>query len=394
MSERFPRLAGRWDDMIVIWGNGPWNGHRLGAQSIAEALSRHGPVLYVEPPTALTTLAGDGVDGLRAAVGGPRLSLAGPGLASLAPLGPPGKSRPGVRLVTREWLGRSVRRSVAALGGSVRAVISGYLYCRPFGYCDERVRVFRASDDFSVGAELGVPVRYTSRAQQRLASLADAVVCVSPTLVESWRARGFDPVLVPNGCDVERLRNVHDLPVPDDITLPPPIVGYTGLLADRIDFDLLRGIAERGHSLLLVGGVRHGFDLASIGDLIARTNVQWIGHRSYAQLPAYLGAMSVGVVPYADIAFNRASFPLKMLEYLAAGLAVVATDLPSARWLDSDLVRIARDRHAFAAEVEVALSSSGDVDERNRRVQFAAEHSWAKRASDYLAIIDRLDHGR
>jgi teichuronic acid biosynthesis glycosyltransferase TuaH len=383
-------VSGNWDDLIVMWGNGPWDGHRLGAQAIAEALSERAPVLYIDPPRSLAAVARAGVTGIRAAAQRPRLSLVSPRLARLSPFGPPAQTRPGVRPATSAWLAHSVRRSISALGGSVRAVISGYLYCRPFGY-GERVRVFRASDDFSVGAELGVPVRYMARAQRRLAASADAVVCVSPTLVDTWRARGYDPVLVPNGCDAERLRRAHCLPVPGDVALRPPIIGLTGLLGNRIDFDLLRAIAERGHSLLIVGGVRPDLDPASISDLLDRQNVQWVGHRSYAELPAYLGAMTVGIVPYADIAFNRASFPLKLLEYLAVGLPVVATDLPSVRWVDTDLIRVANRNLEFADAVEEALAGADDDGERRRRLEFAAQHSWAHRAEDYLAIIDDVD---
>ena len=58
------------------------------------------------------------------------------------------------------------------LGAPLRAVISGYLYCQPFGYCGEQGECSGCSDDFSVGAEFGVPVRYMARAQQRLAAVS------------------------------------------------------------------------------------------------------------------------------------------------------------------------------------------------------------------------------
>jgi teichuronic acid biosynthesis glycosyltransferase TuaH len=389
-DHRYPRLPGRWQETIMLWGNGPWDGHRLGAQAIAEALSDGGPVLYLDPPRSLTVVARAGRGAVRAALEEPRLSLVSPGLARLAPLGPPAQTRFGVRSITSAWLARTATRALASLDGSVRAVISGYLYCRPFGY-GERVRVFRASDDFSVGADLGIPTRFMSRAQQRLAASADAVVCVSPTLVETWRARGYEPELVPNGCDADRLRVAPDLPAPSDITLPPPIVGLIGLLGNRIDFDLLRAIAERGHSLLLVGGARPDLDPASIRDLLERPNVQWVGHRPYPALPAYLGSIAVGVVPYADVPFNRASFPLKILEYLAAGLPVVATDLPAVRWLDTDLIGVGNGAARFVDAVEAALRSSSDGTEVRRRFEFASRHSWSARAADYRALIDSLD---
>jgi glycosyltransferase involved in cell wall biosynthesis len=296
-----------------------------------------------------------------------------------------------MRAVTQRWMAAAVRRSVSSLGGSVRAVISGYLFCHPFGYCGERSRIFRVSDDFSVGSELGIPVGFMTKAQQRLASSADAVVCVSPVLVDTWRAQGYDAWLVPNGCDVDRLRHARDLARPADVTLPEPIVGYTGLLAHRIDIDLLRAVAERGHSLLLVGGIRPDLDPKSISDVLDRPNVRWLGHRPYAEIPKYLGAMTVGIVPYTTSAFNRASFPLKLLEYLAAGLPVVSTDLPAVRWLDTDVVQIATGADDFVAAVDASVATSADEAQRTRRLAFAATHSWASRAADYMRILQRLE---
>jgi teichuronic acid biosynthesis glycosyltransferase TuaH len=104
--------------------------------------------------------------------------------------------------------------------------------------------------------------------------------------------------------------------------------------------------------------------------------------------------MAVGVVPYQPTAFNRASFPLKLLEYLGAGLPVVATDLPSVRWLDTDLVHVADDPVSFADEVERAIAASDDGHERERRLHLAAEHSWSSRAGAYLTLLDDLDRRR
>jgi teichuronic acid biosynthesis glycosyltransferase TuaH len=380
--------------MIVLWGNSAWDGHRLGAQHLAAALAERVPVLYVDPPLSLAVAARAGRRALWTTLSGPRLSMPIPGLARLTPLAPPGKTRAGMRIVTQQIARRSVHRAVRELGGSVRAVVSGYLYAHPFGFCGERWRVFRASDDFSVGAELGIPVGYMARAQDRLAASSDAVVCVSPTLAERFRGQGYDPVLIPNGCDAARLADAGSLDRPADIRLSQPIVGYIGQLASRIDFDLLREVAGRGHSLLLIGAIRPDLDRSAVDDLLDRPNVQWLGHRSYDDLPAYLGAMAVGVVPYQPTAFNRASFPLKLLEYLGAGLPVVATDLPSVRWLDTDLVRVADDPVSFADEVERAIAASDDGHERERRLHLAAEHSWSSRAAAYLALLDDLDRRR
>jgi teichuronic acid biosynthesis glycosyltransferase TuaH len=96
------------------------------------------------------------------------------------------------------------------------------------------------------------------------------------------------------------------------------------------------------------------------------------------------------VVPYRDSPFNRGSFPLKTLEYLAAGRAVVSTDLPATRWLATDLVSIATGPGAFADQVDRLLAQPRTPDVLARRQAFAARHSWARRAQDVYEAIARL----
>jgi teichuronic acid biosynthesis glycosyltransferase TuaH len=381
------------EEVVVIWGNSSWDGHRLGAQFLAEAMAEHHVVVYVDPPISLTRVLARGRRALDV-VRSPLVEQVAPRLVRVRTYGPPLLRRPGFRTVNDRLLRHQVHRAVDTLDREVRAVVSGYLDVHPFGCVQERWRIFRASDDFSAGAELGVPVRRAFAAQQRTADAADAVVCASLRLVEVWARLGHDPVLVPNGCDAEGLRGARALPRPAVIALPDPIVGYVGQLASRIDFDLLDAVADRGHSLLLVGGRRPDLVAARLDALVARPNVQWIDEVAYDQIPAILGSLAVGLVPYdAASDFNRASFPLKLLEYLAAGAAAVSTPLPAAAWLDTPLIRLAATPDEFAATVARALDTADDPSERAARYELAAGHSWASRAAAYVSLLDRLDAG-
>jgi teichuronic acid biosynthesis glycosyltransferase TuaH len=95
----------------------------------------------------------------------------------------------------------------------------------------------------------------------------------------------------------------------------------------------------------------------------------------------------VGLVPYRDTVFNRASFPLKTLEYLAAGRGAVATDLPAIRWLHTDLVDVASDPVAFADAVDRALPLPRSSSLVARRQALARDHGWDRRAAAFAAAI-------
>jgi len=124
-----------------------------------------------------------------------------------------------------------------------------------------------------------------------------------------------------------------------------------------------------------------------MASLLARPNVRWVGAKPFDQLASYLRLIDVGLVPYTGSAFNRGSFPLKTLEYLAAGRAVVATDLPAIRWLSTDLIRIAAGPVPFADQVGCLLDEPRTPAVLAGRQAFAARHSWALRAAEIHAAI-------
>jgi teichuronic acid biosynthesis glycosyltransferase TuaH len=132
--------------------------------------------------------------------------------------------------------------------------------------------------------------------------------------------------------------------------------------------------------------------------LVERPNVHWVGRKAYEELPSYLRVIDVGLTPYAATAFNRASFPLKTLEYLAAGRGVVSTDLPATAWLEAGpLIPVARTPHEFAAAVAAELRVPRTPALVRRRRAFAARHDWHQRVrllADLLGLTIREVAGR
>jgi teichuronic acid biosynthesis glycosyltransferase TuaH len=370
--------------LIVLCAVNPFDGMKMADRHLAEQLASLAPVLYVDPPVSpLAPLRRRG----RAA---PRVGLhsRGPGLTQLTPVVAPFPSRRHMTALTTALTRRYLRWAVAQLGGDVLAVIAGWPHFPVFGCCGEKVRVYWAKDDFVGGAALlGLDGGMLARREPRVAASADLVVAASPTVADTWRERGLDTVLIPFGADVAAYRDCERLPAPPDVSLPPPVAGFVGRLNERVDLALLEAVAARGRSLLLVGPIHPGFEPRRVSALLSRPNVSWVGQKPAAALPGYLGAIDVGLVPYGDSPFNRGSFPLKTLEYLAAGRAVVATDLPSVRWLQAQDVRIASNPDQFADEVGRLLAAPRDSSQMRARREFAAQHDWASRAADMHRLI-------
>jgi teichuronic acid biosynthesis glycosyltransferase TuaH len=122
--------------------------------------------------------------------------------------------------------------------------------------------------------------------------------------------------------------------------------------------------------------------------LLARPNVHHVGAVPFEELPRWFARMDVGLTPYTDSAFNRASFPLKTLEYLAAGRAVVSTDLPASARLrtESTQVWIAADHRGFADAVRQAAACPRTPEVVEQRRAVARRHSWAARAEEFARL--------
>jgi teichuronic acid biosynthesis glycosyltransferase TuaH len=378
-------LPGAWDGMVVICAGTSWDGIWFPEKHIADRLASYAPVLYVDPP--VSPLSPRRLPELAPSLEGPRLRLLRPGLARLTPVVLPGMRRPGMQRVTEALVRRALRAAVSYLDADVRAVVTASPDV-PFGECGERARVVYATDDFVAGAALmGVGEAQIRRNERRLAEEADLFIAASSALADHWRSLGTETALIPNGCDHYLYAATDEAPWPDDVDLPAPIAGFIGHLSDRIDVDLLEAVAATGRSLLLVGPRQPTFELARMDGLLRRPNVRWVGSKPFESLPSYLRTMHVGLTPYADSPFNRASFPLKTLEYLAGGRGVVATDLPAVRWLDSPLITTASGAGPFAAAVVGALDEPAPPALAAERRAFAGRHSWTARTAEFAAAL-------
>jgi teichuronic acid biosynthesis glycosyltransferase TuaH len=381
-------LTGGRDQLIVYLATGWWDGPAGTDQQLATALGAYGPVLYVDPPiSALTRFRKPHHAAVTAA---PRLAAYGPRLARLVTHVTPGMTRPVLRHVRGPLISRAVRSAVDRLyGGSapVAAVISSRAD-EGWPSLPARRRMLYVTDDLVAGAEmLGLPRGRLIRAELAALRGANVVAVVSGGLQQRYAGDGIAAELVPNGCAPEKYADVDRAPLPDGVDLPGPIAGFLGYINDRIDLAMLEAVADTGCSLLIVGGLGDGFRSPRFDALAGRPNVCWTGPRPYPEMPSYLRVIDVGLTPYADNAFNRASFPLKTLEYLAAGRAVVATALPATTWLDTDLIAVADNPASFAEQVRAALATPRTDALATRRRAFAGQHSWQQRAARIADLL-------
>jgi teichuronic acid biosynthesis glycosyltransferase TuaH len=375
-----------WKNLVVLCAANRYDGIKLADQHVAQQLAQLTPVLYVDPPISFPKV----LRTRQSPWSESRLRVLGPRLARLTPVVQPFPSRKGMNWLTSILALGLLRRATRRLGGDVQAVLSAWPQVPIFGGCSERVKVYWAQDDFVGGAKLlGLDPEVLRTRESQTAAAADFIIAANAGVAETWQDRGYQPILIPFGADVAAYEGIDRLAPAADVDLPAPIAGFIGHINERINIELLEAIALRGRSMLLIGPRKVAYEPepARWNALLKRSNVRWLGPKRYEELPAYLKAIDVGLVPYGDSAFNRGSFPLKTFEYLAAGRPVVATSLPATRWLETDLVTMADEPTAFADAVDQWLFEPRTKAAMDARRAFAGRHSWAQRAKQIADVL-------
>lgn len=367
-------------DRYVWYAGVRWDSVRGTDQNLAAQLARSVELDYVEPP--LSVLRGP----LRAPGSLVGDSLGGQVLRHRT-LAIPGARFAIVRRSNTQLVRRSVRRLLRSR--PTHALVSTCL--DPILDLADRptVRVLVGTDDYVAGAELMDLPTGQLVAQERVALRdADVITAVSAGLAARWERLADAPVrLLPNGVDAALYADVPARRQPEGAE---PTAILIGNITERLDIELLEAIPEAGMRLLLVGPHRPSFQPSRFTSLVGHPLVAWAGPVSFDQLPGWLARADVGITPYTHSEFNAASYPLKTLEYLAAGLPAVSTSLPAVSALGTDLVTTADAPRDFVAAIRQAASRSRDPEEIRARQDLARANSWASRAGQLQQLID--DH--
>jgi glycosyltransferase involved in cell wall biosynthesis len=252
------------------------------------------------------------------------------------------------------------------------------------GACRERLVVYHCVDEYT--AFSGVAKTAIAPMEEDLTRKAAVVFTSSERLKDERRTWNPNVHFVPHGVDLDHFARALDpsLPIPADLRdVPGPIVGFFGLIADWVDLDLVRAaaLARPQWSFVLIGKVA----TSAAEALGGVPNVRLLGQKPYSALPAYCRGMDVGIIPFRTSALTVRANPLKLREYLAAGLPVVSTPLPEVARYEG-LVRLAPDLGAFLAAVEAGLESRSAEADRARAEAMRGE-SWEERVRDMERII-------
>lgn len=222
--------------------------------------------------------------------------------------------------------------------------------------------------------------------EEELFRVSDLVVVSAEKLYDSKKQFNPNTHIIRHGTDWRHFRKALDdsTQIPAEIAnLPKPIIGFHGLLADWVDFELIKKTAEhfKDGSVVLIGKIAVDAE-QKVKVLNDVPNVHFLGRKPYAELPAYCKGFDVALNPFAINELTLAANPLKVREYLAAGLPVVSTDIPEVRVLPDCLV--GSDHKDFIAKIEDAIA---DPKPREAVSDAIAHESWDAKVDELRELM-------
>ena len=378
-------------DWERMWGTMHQTMHRLAADN---------RILYVEEP--ITMLAPLKVPALwrrwRYLI--PRVRVVEPGLwaLTLPPLLPFGNKKPWVNRINQWVTAAYVRWGMRRLGFAGDPIVWAYLpgsvtLLDRLGAAGgrrgaaPRAVVYHCVDEHSAFPGLLDPevVKAYDRA---LCERADVVIATAESLAASRRPFNPHTYTVLNAAETDLFAKALDpaTVIPADLAaIPAPRLMVVGALDYRLDLDALELLADSDPAwhVVLVGPVKTPEVTAR---LQGRANIHLLGERPHTDIPGYLRGAAVAMIPYRATALTENIFPLKLFEYLAAGVPVVVGGLPELRRL-RDSIGVAEKAEDYPGLVRQALADDGP-EKRAERAALAAGNSWDARTEEISRLVE------
>lgn len=306
----------------------------------------------------------------------------------LTPLVIPGASNNAVRHFNEQLLMAQIKRALNAIAQTSDPI---QVWCFapdvPFlvDQLGEEVFIYYCVDDYTKFQ--GHDAVHIVESETELLHRADLVITTSAPLWEEKRQIREDAKLLRHGVDFDHFTAAwrQELPCPRDLeAIPGPRIGFFGLIQHWIDTSLLAEVARQcpNYSFVLIGEAK-----SEVAALKSLRNVHLLGRRTYSELPAYCAHFDAALLPFAANEMTRCVNPIKMHEYLAAGLPIVSTPLPEAERL-APPIRIAATADEFAAACTDAIATP--TDQRGLAMARLVMHdSWESKVEALSVLVSR-----
>lgn len=226
--------------------------------------------------------------------------------------------------------------------------------------------------------------------EKELIRSADVVFTGGKSMYESKSKIGNNVHCFPSSVDRKHFEKALDesTEIPEDISsLNKPIVGYYGVIDERIDLDLLDKISSDvpDVTFLMIGPVVK----IDESDLPRNPNIVYPGGKKYEELPNYLKFIDICMMPFAMNESTKFISPTKTLEYMVACKPIISTPIYDVVRDYSDVVKIVENSDEFVAAIQYYLNETNDEKQKRQELQkdIIEKTSWDNTANEMMRLM-------
>jgi teichuronic acid biosynthesis glycosyltransferase TuaH len=216
-------------------------------------------------------------------------------------------------------------------------------------------------------------------AEKEIIKLANAFIATSEPVAEHLRSLLVkDVMILENGVDLEHFTNGIDYNV-EAIMPPHPRVVYAGALDHRFGIDSLLEAAQVNStaSFVLLGPIT----LSVKEKIESEPNIYSLGAIEYEKLPSYLRRCDLAMLPMSDDPSNQGRSPMKLYEYAAIGLPIVATSTLELERRNMSALSLSKTSKEFSDLIAKALTTTFDSHEIKA---FAEDQDWRQKSKEAI----------
>tara|TARA_R110002020_G_scaffold85914_1_gene211597 strand:+ start:23831 stop:24952 length:1122 start_codon:yes stop_codon:yes gene_type:complete len=222
--------------------------------------------------------------------------------------------------------------------------------------------------------------------EEFLIKKADLVFTGGKSLYETKSKLSPNVYCFPSSVDVAHFKqsSTYSKISLDLAAIPKPIVGYIGVIDERLNLNLIHetALALPKISFIMIG------PLAKIdeGDLPRAHNIHYLGMKSYDDLPFYLKHIDISMMPFALNEATEFISPTKTLEYMAAGKPIISTPIKDVTRDYSQVIEIVTNAYEFSQAI-IKISSSEIKINKSAYESILKQTSWDATTKKMLQLM-------
>lgn len=249
-------------------------------------------------------------------------------------------------------------------------------------------KVYQSIDDLT---QASYTAKHGTRLEADIVRKFDVTLTTSRELRRLKLKQSDNVFLHPNAADFSTFQRALTEKFPRPAELQPAegkkIVGYTGNIDPRIDYQLLKAVIDYHPDKMIVMVGPLTTDEHKTIALADHPNVIMVGSKRIEELPPYVQYFDCALIPFKKNTLTKSIYPLKINEYLAAGRPVVATDFSEDIQSFSEVIYIGRDTGEFVQAIDQAIQENSPEKVR-ARTAVANTNTWTARVQQFWDILE------